>query len=398
MSNTVISRLHALIDDKDHGILLSVKLLNSDELNILLQNSKEFINKFYFLVESLCDQVKETHLIKHEEKDTIYIVLHNDHDLADRLTLDIYSKIQLYVNLDYPEGYLQCNIGKIKFSNQNKIPIDKLLSLLSLSMQDLLYQKNYHYHNEYCLDIGDLKERNKRLNAMRKSLCNNKIQFMYQPIIDRRTGIISYYECLLRMPDKNDNLISVGPMIEDAESKGVITIIDHMVLDMAIEELTKNQDATLAINISNLGLLNQTLLKKACELLGQHQVANRLIIEITETSLNNHYNHTKHFIDTLHTLGCRFALDDFGSGFTSFKQLSNLCIDIIKIDGSYIRDITQNKQSKLFVEALINLASSQGIKTVAEFVENGEIAKYLVDTDISAMQGNFFMPASNKIL
>jgi EAL domain-containing protein (putative c-di-GMP-specific phosphodiesterase class I) len=98
----------------------------------------------------------------------------------------------------------------------------------------------------------------------------------------------------------------------------------------------------------------------------------------------------------LHQYGCKFALDDFGSGFTSFKQLLNLPIDIIKIDGSYIRDILDNNHSKFFVEALIKLAEDLGVKTVAEFVENGAIAKFLIDIKIDGMQGDFFLPASES--
>ena len=112
--------------------------------------------------------------------------------------------------------------------------------------------------------------------------------------------------------------------------------------------------------------------------------------------MNQDFITTKKFIDTLHTYGCRFALDDFGSGFTSFKQLLNLPIDIIKIDGSYIRDILDNDHNRFFVEALISLASDLGIKTVAEFVENGEIARFLIDIKIDGMQGNFFLPASEN--
>jgi len=198
------------------------------------------------------------------------------------------------------------------------------------------------------------------------------------------------------VPDENNHLISVGPMIEDAEKKGLINIVDFTVIEMAIKELEKDKKIKLSVNISNIGVLNNRLLKRIESLLRKYNVAKRLIIEITETSLNHDFDTTKKFIDTLHAYGCRFALDDFGSGFTSFKQLLNLPIDIIKIDGSYIRDILSNNHSRFFVEALISLAGDLGIKTVAEFVENGEIARVLIDIKIGGMQGNFFLPASES--
>ena len=220
-------------------------------------------------------------------------------------------------------------------------------------------------------------------------------KFVYQPIVDRETGDISYYECLLRVKDQENKWVSVGNMVSDAESKGLISIVDFTVVEMAILELDKDKNISLSVNISNIGVLNKRLLRRIESLLKKYDVAKRLIIEITETSLNDDFQSTKIFIDTLHKAGCRFALDDFGSGFTSFQQLLNLPIDIIKIDGSYIRDILKNDHSRFFVEALIKLAADLGIKTVAEFVENGEIARFLIDIKIGGMQGNFFLPASN---
>jgi EAL domain-containing protein (putative c-di-GMP-specific phosphodiesterase class I) len=215
-------------------------------------------------------------------------------------------------------------------------------------------------------------------------------------VVDRETGNIIYYEFLLRVKNKENKWISVGPMICDAESKGLISIVDFTVIEMAISELARDKKISLSVNISNVGVLNHRLLKRLEILLKKYDVATRLIIEITETSLNDDFEAIKSFIDTLHKYGCKFALDDFGSGFTSFQQLLNLPIDIIKIDGSYIRDILRNDHSRFFVETLIKLAADLGIKTVAEFVENGEIAKFLIDIKIGGMQGNFFLPASEE--
>ena len=259
--------------------------------------------------------------------------------------------------------------------------------------QDRTY---YHSYDDHPIDVETLRASNTNLNLLRTSLLKKKAKFMYQPIIDRKSGNIEYYECLLRVLDKDEDFVSVGPMIEAAESKGLISIVDFTVVEMAIKELDEDAEIKLSVNISNIGVLNKRLLKRIESLFKKYEVADRLIIEITETSLNQDFATTKKFIDTLHTYGCRFALDDFGSGFTSFKQLLNLPIDIIKIDGSYIRDILKNDHNRFFVEALISLASDLGIKTVAEFVENGEIAKFLIDIKIDGMQGNFFLPASEN--
>lgn len=225
-------------------------------------------------------------------------------------------------------------------------------------------QSYYFNYDDHIIDLEMLRMRNINLNLLRTSLLRKKAKFMYQPVVDRVSGNIEYYECLLRIPDGSDKFISVGPMIEDAESKGLISIVDFTVIEMVIKELEEDKNIKLSVNISNIGVLNKRLLRRIESLLRKFHVADRLIIEITETSLNQDFISTKKFINTLHAYGCKFALDDFGSGFTSFKQLLNLPIDIIKIDGSYIRNILENNHSRFFVEALISLASDLGIKSL----------------------------------
>ena len=391
-----ISNLQKDINHFGSGVLLYVKLLNKDEINVLIEDASEIIAKFGVMVDNACKKSEEYKIIKNFDSTEIYITLPDLPRAPEKLAYSIYSQVQLYVDSKIPESYFKCAVGSIKFSRANNIKASKLVSLLSYGMSCASDQSYYYCYDDHPIDIENLRERNSKLNLLRSSLLKKKSKFMYQPIVDRASGNIEYYECLLRVVGENNKLISVGPMIEDAESKGLINIVDFTVIDMAIKELSEDKKIKLSVNISNIGVLNKRLLMRIESLLKKYKVAKRLIIEITETSLNQDFAATKKFIDTLHNYGCRFALDDFGSGFTSFKQLLNLPIDIIKIDGSYIRDIMSNNHSRFFVEAFINLADDLKIKTVAEFVENGEIAKFLIDIKIGAMQGNFFLPASEK--
>ncbi|NRB10424.1 MAG: EAL domain-containing protein [Rickettsiaceae bacterium] len=386
------------IAKQEAGTLLSIKLINRDELVILMDDPSGFIDKFYEIVKQACQNNGKYPVIICKQHEEAYIILPDDQKKVEKIAYIIYCQTQLYIDPKTPEGYLKCCFASIKFSSNNKIAVDKLLAMLSYGINNSFDRTCYYCFEDNPIEVEKLQENNKKLNWLRDSLRNNKAKFMYQPVIDRKTGNISYYECLLRIPDENKQLISVGPIITDAESKGLISLVDFTVLEMAIQELRNDRKITLSVNISNIGVLNKRLLKRAEHLLKKHDVSKRLIIEITETSLNQDYVTTKKFINSLHPLGCRFALDDFGSGFTSFKQLLNLPVDIIKIDGSFIRDILTNDHSKSFVEALITLAEDLGVKTVAEFVENGEIAKFLIDINIGGMQGDFFLPASDSRL
>lgn len=393
-----MSNLQKELDKAKQGVLLIVKLLNKDELNILIDDTSAIIDKFYLMVDKACEKASDHAIVKTADPTKLYIVVPDDSKVAERLAYSIYSQVQLYVDEKHPESYLKCAVGSIKFSSKDQINADRLESLMVYGMSMSTDGSYYYSYDDNPVDIEKLRRDNINLNLLRTSLFQKKAKFMYQPVVDRKSGNIEYYECLLRVLDENNNFVSVGSMIEDAETKGLISIVDFTVVEMAIKELDDDKKIKLSVNVSNIGVLNKRLLKRIESLLKKFDVAKRLIIEITETSLNHDFVTTKKFIDTLHSYGCTFALDDFGSGFTSFKQLLNLPIDIIKIDGSYIRNILSNNHSRFFVEALINLAEDLGIKTVAEFVENGEIARFLIDIKIGGMQGNFFLPASENRL
>ena len=116
--------------------------------------------------------------------------------------------------------------------------------------------KSYYYnYDENPVDIEDLRTKNIKLNLLRISLFQKSAKFVYQPIVERETGYISYYECLLRVQDQQNKWVSVGNMISDAESKGLISIVDFTVVEMAILELKRDKNISLSVNISNIGVL-----------------------------------------------------------------------------------------------------------------------------------------------
>ena len=113
------------------------------------------------------------------------------------------------------------------------------------------------------------------------------------------------------------------------------------------------------------------------------------------SNMHKNLNKVIEFVDTVQSLGCQIAIDDFGAGYTSFTQLKLLNADIIKIDGIFIRDIVDNHDSRLFVKTLIDFAKAFCLQTVAEFVETGDIAKNLIDLGVDYLQGYYFGKALN---
>lgn len=232
------------------------------------------------------------------------------------------------------------------------------------------------------------------LHRFRVEIQDKTAIFAFQPIVSADKHKIHHYECLLRIHDDNGGIVSAGRYIMLAEIYGFISVVDEFVFEMAIQELVNSSDdIKLSVNISSLGVQNAVLLEKIMLLLSKHDVGSRLIIEITETAVNYNFEQTRAFIDVVKEFGCKIAIDDFGAGNTSFNQLRILQVDIIKIDGAFVRDIVHNKSNKFLVETLIKMAKELDTKTVAEFVENAEIAKLLAEMGVDSLQGHFFSPA-----
>jgi len=376
-----------------------IKIVNYDEIIANSENAMQAINVVEEIIKIKFKELKVAFdFCSTNNKIFLKFPIADQDDFSMRsLAFDIYSRLQLYIDENFPKLHINVSISSLNFPEdcQDSSQIANILFCMLVNNYPYRYYQNYHDAKANLL----ISERvDSELASLKQALNDNTIKFAYQPIVDRRTGEVPYYECLLRILDRNNELVSIGPYISSAESRGLINVIDILALDMAINELINDNKISLSVNISNCGILDEYLLQKAEDLLKIHDVADRLIIEVTETILNVDFEKTKKFMNRLHSYGCRFALDDFGSGFTSFKQLQHLPIDIVKIDGSYIKNITSNHQSKYFVETLVKISEDLGIKTVAEFVENGEIAKFLIDIKVDGMQGNFFSPASsNKV-
>lgn len=277
-----------------------------------------------------------------------------------------------------------------------EVDIERKVQTIRNIVGVLAHNNKYSGIIEYKEDItSTMREEYETLSNIKSAIKGRLARFAFQPIIDCKSGKTSYHECLLRIPDEDGELVSAGKSIMLAEKYGIIHFIDSAAIEMAAKELKDAEDLKLAVNISNIGILDDRLIKKIKSCLSNRKVASRLIIEITETTVNNDFERTQAFVSEVRKLGCKIAIDDFGAGSSSLRHLKNIKFDILKIDGSLIRDIAVNEYSRFLVEMIVKIASEVGAKTVAEFVEDGTIAKLLLDLNVDFMQGNFFSPAKN---
>ena len=229
-----------------------------------------------------------------------------------------------------------------------------------------------------------------------RAIRENRLRLAYQPIIESETGKISHFEALLRVVGDDGSISSAGPLIPVAERVGLIEIIDEKVLEMVVEDLHRSPDVMLTFNVSNLSTTSSKWLRRFKELTtDEPEIARRMIVEITETAAHRDMKRTSFFVASVQSQGAQVALDDFGSGYTSFRQLKSLSVDLVKIDGAFVRDIVDNHDNYFFVKTLLDFTKAFKLKAVAEFVENGEIAKILLGLGVEYMQGYYFGKPEN---
>ncbi|MDG3086059.1 EAL domain-containing protein [Vibrio hannami] len=212
---------------------------------------------------------------------------------------------------------------------------------------------------------------------------------LIKPLSD--TGGAGHYEILLRYNDKEGNPIPPGMFIPAAEKYGVITLVDLWVIRTVIthyDDLFKGEQPVVSINISGISLSSEEFTQNVIQVVESASLDMRKVcFEITETAVISHIQPAQRFIQELKKYGCKFSLDDFGSGSSSYGYLKTLPVDYLKIDGSLIKSIATEKMDQTIVKSINEIAHSVGIRTVAEFVENDEIISILRDIGVDYGQG-----------
>ncbi|HEX6978588.1 MAG TPA: EAL domain-containing protein [Alphaproteobacteria bacterium] len=223
------------------------------------------------------------------------------------------------------------------------------------------------------------------------ALKSARILFAFQPVVEAATHVVDHYECLLRMRRHDGTLVPASAFVPVAEQSGLMRLVDRHALDLAIAELDRYPDVRLALNISGLTAVDRGWLRALIAAVKRRpDVAERLIIEITETVALQDIEETARFVGAIRDLGCRVALDDFGAGYTSFRNLKALAVDCVKIDGSFVRGLADNVDNQLFIRTLLGLAEGFGLATVAECVETAADAVHLTRRGVRFLQGHYF--------
>ena len=234
---------------------------------------------------------------------------------------------------------------------------------------------------------------------LRQAINDGSLEAYYQPVVTLDHDKVSCCEALLRWRHPERGMISPAEFIPIAEETGLINQIGHWVLHTACAEAANwPDDIRVAVNVSPVQFKSQTLaLNVAAALAASGLAASRLELEITEAVLIRDDEVALEVLHQLRALGVRIALDDFGTGYSSLSYLQRFPFDKIKIDRSFVRDITSAVASSTIVEAVVNIAAASNMTTTAEGVETEQQKELLRVLGCTEMQGYLFSPAISAV-
>jgi diguanylate cyclase (GGDEF)-like protein/PAS domain S-box-containing protein len=238
------------------------------------------------------------------------------------------------------------------------------------------------------------------ISKLNNALIESNFILQFQPIVDSKGIEENHYEVLIRLKD-DEGMISPNMFIPVAERYAIMPKIDKWVVENTIKllELDDYSNYKFSINLSGSSFDdNEIIIFLTEKFKNNKKLAESIIFEVTETAAVMHLEGASEFMHNLLSYGVRFALDDFGTGFSSFAYLKHLPVDIIKIDGTFVKDIVNDPADQAMVRSINHIAHSLNKKTVAEYVENEEILSILKEIGVDYFQGyHLGKPAELKI-
>jgi diguanylate cyclase (GGDEF)-like protein/PAS domain S-box-containing protein len=299
---------------------------------------------------------------------------------------------------------VRCSIGVVLVTSENNEDVADLMSAADVacySAKDMGRNQIHFYRDS---DASLRHEEMKWVSRITNAVEEDRFELYYQPIIGigkRHNERRRHYELLLRMRDEDGELVGPNQFIPAAERYNLMSTLDRWVIHQALSELAdRSEDGearyTIAINLSGTSLSEDRFLDFVIEeLKSQKLPAGAICFEITETAAISNLARVVHFMQTLKKLGCKFSLDDFGSGLSSFTYLKNLPVDYLKIDGQFIRNVAEDSVDEEMVRAIHKVGNAMGIESIAERVENREVLDKLGALGVEFAQGFYIArPAS----
>lgn len=257
--------------------------------------------------------------------------------------------------------------------------------------------------NRHSLEIFSSESKQEQENniawykRIKEAIEDSRIVPYFQPIVDNESGKIIKYEALIRLIDVDGSIVSPYQFLDIAKKTKLYPELTKIMIHKVIE-VFKGSILPVSLNLSTQDLVNHDLADYLEEIIHENGVGQLMTFEILESEGIENYSSVSEFVDRFKAIGCRFAIDDFGSGYSNFDHLLKLNIDTLKIDGSLIKNLPHNRNAQSFVRHISEFAHEMGIKVIAEFVANEAIFHQVKAIGIDASQGYYFYEPSPTLV
>ena len=283
---------------------------------------------------------------------------------------------------------------------QNSEHLENLISYATTARKVAKIQNKKFLHYDISLNKdADYKKNIEWINKIKEALILDRIVPYFQPIIDNRNGTITKYEALVRMIDHEGKAISPYFFLEIAKKAKLYTKITEVMLEKSFKAFEHLPQYEFSINITVEDVENEEIVASILEKLADYPRPERVIFEITESEEIKNYRSVKSFIEKIKRYGAKIAIDDFGSGYANFEHILSLKADYIKIDGSLIKNIHQDRDSQIITEAIIAFSKKMGSQTVVEYVHNEAVLRKVKALGADFSQGFYIAePGPEKMI
>jgi len=264
-----------------------------------------------------------------------------------------------------------------------------VLSNADVALQDARkLKKHYLVYNEDSNSREKTRENLNWHNVIKKAIKDNRIVPYYQPIYNLNTNKIEKYEALVRLIDEKGEVISPFFFLDIAKKYRLYEYVTQIMIEKTFEYF-KDKSYDFSINLSIEDILDEHMVAFIVAKIKDFNEPERIVFEITETEGIENYLEVELFLQKIKEFGCKVAIDDFGTGYSNFEYIIKLNIDYLKIDGSLIKNIANNCESKVVVETILIFAQKLGIKTITEFVSTKESFAVMQELMPNYVQGYY---------
>ena len=378
-------------------LLEDLKACNHSQLILLNIDDFKTVNDFYghaigdYILVQMADRLKSN---INPEEHCIY-KLHADEYCILFIKPKSEEEIRLFVN------FLHKNLT-LKFFNYEgqDIALSITLGIADKSKGHILenadialksakkQNKDFCFYESSMRQVEQYSMNMELIKMIKDAIAKNDVFPYFQPIIHRDSGEIRKYECLARISNNKGEVLEAKVFIDVAKKTKLLTYITRIMIKKAFKFFHK-ADCNLTINMSLEDMQNKYTIAFLKKNLKEYNIGSRVIFEILESDSIENYADVSAFINEMKKFGCKVAIDDFGIGYSNFSHLMNLDVDFIKIDGSLIKNICQDKNSQVIVESIVNISRQLKIKTIAEFIHCRDVFNKTRSLNVDYFQGYY---------